>query len=528
MVITASTTTRTNFSRASSVLMLLAAACGQARAQWTVTLLNPDGPQSESQALAASGTQQVGVANGFATIWNGTAGSQQTIQGPGFSTSQFNAVVNGQQVGWVRAGLNLHAARWSGTQASFVSLHPLNAIESEALATNGSQQGGWAFVIGQGTRAALWNGSASSWIDLSPSIAGSECKVLGMSGSQQVGYVNLATSGALLASLWSGSSASWTNLNPSGSSGSMARAISGTQQVGYATTFDFSHSACVWSGSAGSWVDIGHLATGSDLSDCLATDGITQVGLARIGGEERAFAWNYPTENVTDLHALLPSRFVYSNATGVWSDATTTRVVGWAYDGENERTEAILWTRTAGACTPPSITNQPDPSQVCDGASAVFSVSASGSTPLTYQWQWRPPGEEFFVVMVNGLNIHPFTQQPIFETPSVGAASVTVTPVAGALATSMGVRCYVTNPCDAAMSNLVELTRSTSCCDSIDFNQNTVFPEDQDVIDFFNVLAGGACSPGNTCSDIDFNNNTVFPEDQDVIDFFTVLAGGEC
>jgi hypothetical protein len=67
-----------------------------------------------------------------------------------------------------------------------------------------------------------------------------------------------------------------------------------------------------------------------------------------------------------------------------------------------------------------------------------------------------------------------------------------------------------------------------SGCDSIDFNNNTVFPEDQDVIDFFTVLAGGECSPGNTCNDIDFNNNNVFPEDQDVIDFFNVLAGGTC
>jgi hypothetical protein len=62
-------------------------------------------------------------------------------------------------------------------------------------------------------------------------------------------------------------------------------------------------------------------------------------------------------------------------------------------------------------------------------------------------------------------------------------------------------------------------------CDSIDFNNNQVFPEDQDVIDFFNVLAGGDCP---TCNDIDFNNNDVFPEDQDVIDFFNVLAGGTC
>jgi hypothetical protein len=510
------------------MVVLRAAVCGQARAQWVVTLLDDEGPQSDSQAFAVSGTQQVGVANGYAAIWSGTAGSRQTIQGPGFSASQFNAVSAGEQVGWVRAGLNLRAGRWSGTTASFVDLHPTGAIESVALATNGSQQAGWAFVIGSGTRAALWNGTAASWIDLSPANAGNECKVLGMSDSQQVGYVNLATSGALLASLWTGSAASWTNLNPSGAWSSMARAASGDQQVGYASTFDFGYSACVWSGSAGSWVDIGHLAAGADLSDCFATDGSTQVGLARVGGEERAFAWNFPAENVTDLHALLPERFVFSRATGVWSDATATRVVGWGYDDVNQRYEAILWTRNAPPCTAPSITSQPEAAQVCDGGSATFSVGATGTGPLTYQWQWRPPGEEFFVVMVNGVNIHPFTEQPIFQTANLGGASVTITPVAGALTTSMGVRCYVSNACDAAMSNLVELARSTSCCDSIDFNQNTVFPEDQDVIDFFNVLAGGECSAGNTCSDIDFNNNTVFPEDADVIDFFTVLAGGEC
>ncbi len=68
-------------------------------------------------------------------------------------------------------------------------------------------------------------------------------------------------------------------------------------------------------------------------------------------------------------------------------------------------------------------------------------------------------------------------------------------------------------------------------CDDIDFNNNGVFPEDQDVIDFFNVLAGGnpaSCDLVQGCNDIDFNNNGVFPEDQDVIDFFDVLAGGAC
>jgi probable HAF family extracellular repeat protein len=63
------------------------------------------------------------------------------------------------------------------------------------------------------------------------------------------------------------------------------------------------------------------------------------------------------------------------------------------------------------------------------------------------------------------------------------------------------------------------------CCDGIDFNNNTVFPEDQDVVDFLLVIAGVNCP---ACNDIDFNNNGVFPEDQDVIDFFNVLAGGTC
>ena len=66
----------------------------------------------------------------------------------------------------------------------------------------------------------------------------------------------------------------------------------------------------------------------------------------------------------------------------------------------------------------------------------------------------------------------------------------------------------------------------TGFCDPIDFNNNTVFPEDQDVIDFFSVLAGGPCSSNNICNDIDFNNNGVFPEDEDVQAFFDVLAGG--
>ncbi len=62
----------------------------------------------------------------------------------------------------------------------------------------------------------------------------------------------------------------------------------------------------------------------------------------------------------------------------------------------------------------------------------------------------------------------------------------------------------------------------------IDFNNNGIYPEDQDVIDFFTSIAGGPCFTTSIlgCDSIDINANGVFPEDEDVIVFFDVLAGG--
>ena len=64
----------------------------------------------------------------------------------------------------------------------------------------------------------------------------------------------------------------------------------------------------------------------------------------------------------------------------------------------------------------------------------------------------------------------------------------------------------------------------------IDFNNNFVFPEDQDVIDFLSVFSGGPCSTPASfgCDSIDINADGIFPDDQDVIEFFITLAGGTC
>ncbi len=75
---------------------------------------------------------------------------------------------------------------------------------------------------------------------------------------------------------------------------------------------------------------------------------------------------------------------------------------------------------------------------------------------------------------------------------------------------------------------LARLSLQIECtCDSIDFNNDLLFPSDFDLIDYLSVLANGPCST-NTCNDIDFNNDGLFPSDDDIVAFLRVLAGGAC
>ncbi len=80
----------------------------------------------------------------------------------------------------------------------------------------------------------------------------------------------------------------------------------------------------------------------------------------------------------------------------------------------------------------------------------------------------------------------------------------------------------------AGESRLCILKVSTPQCNPIDFNNDGLFPTDEDVIDFLTVLAGGTCSNAPNCFGIDFNNDGLFPSDDDLIAFFRVFAGGDC
>ncbi len=180
-------------------------------------------------------------------LLSGTAHAQWavTILHPAGATGSSNAYggSGSQQVGQAAAGPgDSHAALWRGTAASWVDLHPAGAEFSTAGATNGAQQAGYA-VVNSVSRASLWTGTAASWVDLHPEVTlGS--RVLAMSGAQQAGRV--LVNGGFRASLWSGTASSWQDLSvflPAVFTSSQARAIWSDGANMYVTGYGFNRSA---------------------------------------------------------------------------------------------------------------------------------------------------------------------------------------------------------------------------------------------------------------------------------------------
>ena len=166
-----------------------------------------------------------------------------------------------------------------------------------------------------------------------------------------------------------------------------------------------------------------------------------------------------------------------------------------------------------------SIYQEPQPQTVHVGQTVTFRID----TDADAQVQWRT--QFFGQALIEG----PQPDGSFFvgtNTPVLTIRNVTPITATSYYADVTVLRDFA--PCSRFAGTTAQLTILPAACDSADFNNNGLFPEDQDITDFFTVLAGGPCSPGNTCNDIDFNNNQVFPEDQDVIDFFNVLAGGIC
>jgi hypothetical protein len=227
--------------------------------------------------------------------------------GPPFATrSRILGVGGSQQVGFAEypgpAGTSTQAILWLGTSESRVFLTPGNAIGAVAVATNGTQQVG-AVDYGNRYVAAIWSGTAESFIDLGGLLGFSEADAI--TDTIQAGW-GAPSVGGVTARLWHGTAASQISLHPASATGeSRVIAASGDVQVGFVDS-----RASLWRGTAASWVN---------------------------------------------LNAFLPAgRFAGASAKGVWTDGRATFVAGVAQRiGSSDLYDAVLWTQICpGAACP--------------------------------------------------------------------------------------------------------------------------------------------------------------------------------
>ncbi len=212
-----------------------------------------------STCLGTYGGQQVGfgerpvytVTYQNALLWNGGVVTNLHPTQLFYSFSKAFGISNGQQVGYISNasypyGETLsyhplsHAVLWTGTAASAVDLNPVGFTASEALATNGTQQAGWAFN-GASQHAALWSGTPDTFVDLNP-LGYNDSRITALTATQQVGDGWVGPMGAAgsvrHALVWSGTPESVVDLNqflPPGYTHAVATGIDGNGDVvGYA------------------------------------------------------------------------------------------------------------------------------------------------------------------------------------------------------------------------------------------------------------------------------------------------------
>ena len=230
---------------------------------------------------------QVGVLNGHAALWSGTAQSLVDLHPSGTWYSQANATAGNDQVGYAQLVITgpLHAGLWHGSAQSFVDLNPPGAMSSSASSVVGGLQGGGAvFPTPQGSaaHAGLWTGSAHSFIDLHPGQEFVDSGITGMVEGQQVGAARRVT-GNTHAALWRGTPQTYLDLAPPNSGFSILYGTCGSAQVGYANTLSLGITAGIWFGTPESFVPLApYLPAG--YYESIATSVAEVNGTFYVGG----------------------------------------------------------------------------------------------------------------------------------------------------------------------------------------------------------------------------------------------------
>jgi len=302
---------------------------------WTVALLHPTSPRvRESVATSVEGRRQVGYiittgrsSTSQAVEWVSSAASLRFKHPANALASAALSIRNRNVVGRVNYESTFLAFRWRTLNTG----DNLASTTSEARAHDNGSTGG---ILN--ADAHLWNPSTGPVVlrvEMDGELHGMSV-VNGMHQDRQVGTV--WTTNGLRAYLWRGSASSAVLLHPAGAEVSEAWGVFDDRQVGRVNL-----RATLWRDSANDRIDL-H-PQGADYSTAYGAHGNHQVGDAFFTQGRQAGIWTDTAESWQSLHALLPSRFSHSQASGIWTHENLISVVGWGYNSQANRREALLW-----------------------------------------------------------------------------------------------------------------------------------------------------------------------------------------
>jgi hypothetical protein len=318
-----------------------------ASAQWTVTVLHPNDGDIRSSALTGGepGLQTGNVSDsGFNAggLWRGSVDSWVNLT-RGVGLGEVHCVASGRLGGYVRTSGRDEASLWNATTRARTVLNPAGSGSGKIFGMSATQQVGTIRLDASRSTysAVVWSGNAASVVNLAP-VAATESVAFGVHEGRQVGYVVLGGR-VSRASLWSGSAASRIDLNPADARQSVATGIHGDQQVGWAQIGDL--LASLWRGSAQSWVNLHPPGEARSSSVAAVYNGV-QVGYVFYPSVRTAALWRGSADTYENLSLYLPPSLANdSEATCVWSDATTLYVGGYATDVATGRSRAVIWSR---------------------------------------------------------------------------------------------------------------------------------------------------------------------------------------
>lgn len=404
-----------------------------------------------SQATATDGVQQCGYGQitdlNEGILWEGAASPAINLTPSVYNQSYCFGVYHGQQIGYAESiqyfTATQHALLWSGSSGAFVDLHPaLGFTFSKGLGIFAGQEVGTIANIPYGPvntfgyessdHAVMWSGTAASAIDLHPSGFDASA-AMATNGIQQGGWAYSASAAGgsnLHAMMWYGSAASAVDLHPYGWVDTRVNAMGATMQVGEGWTGPANQSssyrhALAWSGTAASVIDLNQFLP-AGYQNAAAT-GIDEAG--NIVG----YAYNTPaigTALPADAIAVMfipgkPSPWALSsvtlNPTSVAPGATSQGTVTLAGPAPAKGvTITFLSTNTSLAPSPAGITIP------AGNKTGTFTVTTNAAAALTVPTSMG--------IWASDSSISKFASLTVV--PVVKLSSISVTPVQGGLSTN--------------------------------------------------------------------------------------------